>query len=175
MVKAAVQPSAAATPGRASASPSSPATVSLPVALTAADIVDSGYFSQTSDGLLGGLTSTDARVFTSADSTVTVEVDLVTDTNAAGAASDYPPYRGAAATQVATPSSVLPGDLGQQSNEYVGTNTAGNSVVAISFVEGRYIAVVTSVGSNTARPDSVKTCAESIAQAQDNKINAMGG
>ncbi len=150
------------------------ATISLTVALTAADIVNSGFFTQTSDGLLGGLANTDARVFASTDGSVVVEVDVVTDVDAAGAASDYPPYQSAAASQAGTRPSALPANLGQRSNEYVGTNAASDSVASISFVEGRYIAVVTAVGSGTATPDVVRASAESIAQAQDNKINGTG-
>ncbi len=160
-------------PARTSAP--SPSAASLQAALTASDIVNSGFFSQRSDSLLGGLANTDARVFANADSTMVVEVDLVSDTGATGPASDYPPYQSAAAMQAGTqPATSSPG-LGQQSNEFVGTNAAGKNVVAISFIEGSYIVVVTTVGNSTATTDVVKTSAESIALAQDNKINSIGG
>ncbi len=46
--------------------------------------------------------------------------------------------------------------------------------MSISFIEGRYIAVVTAVGATTVTPAVVTTSAESIAQAQDSKINSIG-
>ena len=147
--------------------------VPLPT-LTPADVANSGSFSQKSDSLLGGLANTDARVFANADSSVIVEIDLVSDTGATAAASDYPPYQSAAAKQVGTQSGTSTLALGQKSNEYVGT-ASGKNVVSISFIEGKYIAVVTTVGASTATPDVIKTSAESIAQAQDNKITSVGG
>jgi hypothetical protein len=147
--------------------------VPLPV-LTAADVANSGSFSQKSDSLLGGLANTDARVFGNADSSVLVEIDLVSDTGATRAASDYPPYQSAAAKQVGTPSATSTPVLGQKANEFVGS-AAGKNVVSISFIEGKYIAVVTTVGMSTTTPDVIKTSAESIAQAQDNKITRLGG
>jgi hypothetical protein len=162
-----------ATPTMATARPSAAATP-LAAALNVGDIANSGFFSQKSDSNLGGLTSTSARVFANADSTLIVEVDLVSDTGATGAASDYPPYQSAAAKQVGTASSASKPGLGQQSNEYVGTNAAGKKVVSISFIEGRYIAVVTTVANSTVTSDVIKTSAESIAQAQDSKITSIG-
>lgn len=156
---------------RATASPSA---TPLQAALTIGDIVNSGFFSQKSDSLLGGLANTDARVFANADSTMIVEIDLVSDTAATTAASDYPPYQSAAAKQVGTPTSTSTPSLGQQSNEYVGTNAAGKKVVSISFIEGKYIAVVTTVANSTVSPAVIKTSAESIAQAQDSKITSIG-
>ncbi len=160
--------------GRAVTPPpaTSPSGPGLPAAMTATDIVNSGFFSQRSDALLGGLASTDARVFTNTDNTIVVEVDLVSDTGTTGAASDYPPYQSAAAKQAGTAPSTFSPALGQQSSEYVGRNAAGNNVASISFVEGNYIAVVTVVG-NGATTDVVKTTADSIALAQDNKIASI--
>ena len=103
-----------------------------------------------------------------------VEVDLVTDTGATGAASDYPPYQSAAAKQVTTRVSTSSPGIGQQSNEFVGTNAAGKMAVAISFIEGRYIAVVTTLAHSSAPAALVKTTAESIANAQDSKIKSIG-
>jgi hypothetical protein len=157
---------------RVTASPS--AAAPLQAALTIGDIVNSGFFSQKSDSLLGGLANTDARVFANADSTMIVEIDLVSDTAATTAASDYPPYQSAAAKQVGTAASASTPSLGQQSNEYVGTNAAGKKVVSISFIEGKYIAVVTTVANSTVTPAVIKTSAESIAQAQDSKITSIG-
>ena len=152
----------------------SPTPVPLPAALTAADIVNSGVFTLRSDSLLGGLANTDARVFATNGSAIIVEVDLVADTGATAAVSDYPPYQSAAAKQAGTqPGTSSPG-LGQQSDEYVGVNTKGKNAVSISFIEGLYIVVVTTVGDSTVTRDVVKTSAESIAVAQDNKINSIG-
>ena len=152
----------------------SPTAVALPAALTAADIVNSGAFTLRSDSLLGGLANTDARVFATADGAIVVEVDLVVDTGATAAASDYPPYQSAAAKQAGRqPGTSSPG-LGQQSDEYVGLNANGKNAVSISFIEGQYIVVVTTVADSTVTPDVVKTSAESIALAQDNKIKSIG-
>lgn len=167
--------SSAATSG-SSPAPSTSASAAAPglaAALTAADIVNSNGFTQKSDSLLGGLANTDARVFTNAGGSTLVEVDLVSDTGASTAATDYPPYQSAAAKQVPKQASKSTPGLGQQSNEYAGTTAAGKNVVSIAFIEGKYIAVVTAV-TGTLTPDVLKTTAESIAKTQDQKINSIG-
>ncbi len=173
---AAAAPSAAAG-AAATASPSStpdPTNPALYAALTADEVSSSGDFTQKSDGLLGGTPNTDSRVFTNTAGTLAVEIDLAVDSGSAAASSDYPAYQSAAAAQVSNTTSTPAASLGQGANEYVGTNSSGKMACSISFIEGRYIAVVTVVASGSGTATMAQSTAESVAQAQDSKMNSVG-
>lgn len=145
----------------------------LKVALSVSDLPSSlSSYVQTSDGLLGTTPNTDSRVFASSDNTTRVEIDIAGDTGASAATSDYSAYQSAAAKQVSTATSTSTPKVGQQANEYVGTDSSGHSATSLSFVEGSYIVVVTMVSSSgTVDP----TVVEAIAGAQDTKITSAGG
>jgi hypothetical protein len=169
--------SSSASSGTSTPAPSATARSSNPAlaaALSADELTPAGAFTQKSDGLLGGTPNTDSRVFTNADSTLAVEIDLADDTGATAASSDYPAYQSAAAGQVANASSTPAATLGQTSNEYVGTNSSGRVAASISFVEGRFIAVVTVIGNGTATSATAQSTAESVAKAEDARINSIG-
>jgi hypothetical protein len=168
---AATSSSATPTPAPSATANSNPA---LAAALNAAEVSASGGFTQKSDGLLGSTPNTDSRVFTNSDSSLAVEIDIAADTGASTASSDYPAYQSAAAGQVTNATSTPPASLGQSSNEYVGTNTAGKIAASESFVEGRFIAVVTVIGNGSATSSVAQSTAESVAKAEDAKINSIG-
>jgi hypothetical protein len=160
-----------ATPAPSATANANPA---LEAALTAGEVSSSGGFTQKSDGLLGSTPNTDSRVFTNADSSLVVEVDIAVDTGASAASSDYPAYQSAAAAQVANAASTPSASLGQSANEYIGTNSSGKIAASLSFVEGRYIAVVTVIATGSADSAAAQSTAESVAQAEDTKINSVG-
>lgn len=144
-------------------------------ALTAAEVSSAaGNFTQTSDSLLGGTLNTDSRLFTSAGGGTVVEIDVAVDTGAAAATSDYAAYRSAAAGQVPNVTSQSTTSLGQASAEYLGSNAAGKMVCSLSFVDGRYIGVVTVISNGGATTAAVQTTAESIARTEDTKMNGVG-
>ena len=169
--------SAAAATASASTSPTgSPASAqhnaALQVALRADELgaTTAGY-TQTGDGLLASTPSTDARVFSSPDGTIKVEVDLAADTSSTAALADYTAYADAAKKQVVTPQSSTAPNIGVKAGESDGTDSSGHSVVAIAFVQGSVIGVVTMV-STTGTVDPA--IAESIAQRQVAKIKSAG-
>jgi hypothetical protein len=144
----------------------------MAAALTA-DNPDFGGATQKSDGLLGGTPNTDSRVFGNADNTLVVEIDLVADTSTSSATSDYTAYKTAASGQVTTQTSTSSPSIAQQANEYAGTNSAGKNAVSISFVEGKFIAVVTMISTGTVSGATLTGAAEVLAQDQDTKIKAQ--
>jgi hypothetical protein len=168
---AATSSSATPTPAPSATANTNPA---LAAALSADEVSASGGFTEKSDGLLGSTPNTDSRVFTNSDSTLAVEIDVAADTDASTAGSDYPAYQSAAAAQVASPTSTPPASFGQSSNEYVGTNTTGKIAASLSFVEGRFIAVVTVIANGSATAATAQSTAESVAKAEDAKINSIG-
>jgi hypothetical protein len=123
---------------------------------------------QVGDGLLGTTPNTDARVFGTSDNTTRMEVDLALDTGASAASADYAPYSSAAAKQVATQTTTSTPSIGSQANEYVGTDSMGRNIVAIAFVQGSVLCVVTYVSTSAADAAAV----ESVATAQAQKISA---
>ena len=156
----------------ASLDPSNPA---LFAALTAAEVSSAaGTFTQTSDSLLGGTPNTDSRLFTSANGSMQVEVDVAVDTGASAAKADYPAYQSAAAAQVPNTTSRSTTSLGQTSDEYLGTSVGGKTACSLSFVDGRYIAVVTVVANGSTTMTTVQTMTESIARTEDTKMNSVG-
>ena len=168
---------AAATTRIPAATPSSRAEAfnpALAAALTADEVSSSGGFTQTSDRLLGGTPDTDSRLFTSADGGLQVEVDVAVDTGAAAASADYAAYQAAAAAQVRDTTSRSTTSLGQASDEYLGSNAAGKTVCSLSFVDGRYLAVVTVIANGSATMSTVQSLAESIARTEDTKVNSIG-
>ncbi len=171
-------PASSSTSRTSTPTPSASATASsnpaLAAALTADELSGAGSFTQKSDGLLGGTPNTDSRVFTNSDSTLAVEIDLADDTGAAAATSDYPAYQSAAAAQVSNASSTPAAAQGQTSNEYVGTNSSGRVAASVSFVEGRFIAVVTVIASGAATSAMAQSTAEAVAKAEDARINSIG-
>lgn len=141
------------------------------MALTAAELgaTPAGY-TQTSDGLLASTPNTDARVFSSPDGVIKVEVDLAVDTGSAAALGDYAAYASAAQKQVTAQSSTAP-NIGDKASESVGTDSAGHSIAAVAFVKGSVIGVVTMVATSGAVDPAI---AESIAQRQVAKIKSAG-
>jgi hypothetical protein len=170
--------SPAATSSSAAAATATPSATAnnnpaLAAALSADEVSPSGGFSEKSDGLLGSTPDTDSRVFSNSDNTLVVEIDVAADTDASTAGSDYPAYESAAAAQVASATSTPAASFGQSSNEYVGTNTGGKIAASLSFVEGRFIAVVTVI-ANGATAAKAQSTTESVAKAEDARINSIG-
>lgn len=161
--------SVAATP---SASASAGASAALTVALSASDI--SGSVTQKSDGLLGSTPNTDARVFVNSDNTLLIEIDVVADTSASAATSDYASFQGAAAKQVATQTSTSAPSIGQQANEYVGTDGTGKNADSLSFREGSFIVVITLFSTGAVAGPTLTATVETIANTQDTKIKSVG-
>lgn len=144
----------------------------LKVAMVPSDLPASAAgFTQTGDGLLGSTPSTDARIFASPDSTTKVEIDVAVDTSASAASSDYTAFKSAAAIQVPTQTRTSSPAVGSRADEYVGTSSGGQSVVALAFVEGSVICVVTAQ-SSIGPVDPVLV--EAIATAQVSKIRSAG-
>jgi hypothetical protein len=172
-------PSATATP-QPSASSSESATASSSgdlassLALSVSDLPSGGpSLSQISDGLLNSVANTDQRVFATSDNSYRLEDDIVLDTSAAAAATDYSSIRDAAHGNVATLSSQSsPSGLGSQADEFIGLDSSGRSIIAISFQEGSVIVALLEVDSIGTVDQSF---AESVAAAQDHKILAEGG
>jgi hypothetical protein len=128
---------------------------------------------QISDGLLNGVANTDQRVFANSDNTYRLEDDVVLDSSPAAAESDYAAIRNAAQSNVATVSSQSsPSGLGSQADEFIGLDSSGRSIIAISFQEGSVIVAVLEVASTGTVEQSF---AESVAAAQDQKILDAGG
>lgn len=156
-----------------SATPSaSAANRALALALAPTDLPSPATsYAQSSDGLLGQTPNTDARVFTSPDGSVKVEVDVAVDSSAASAAGDYPVFSTAAAKQVPNQQSTTSPTIGSKADEYVGTDASGNSTVSISFLSGSVIVVVTEKAHGATVDPAL---AESIATAQVAKISSAG-
>jgi hypothetical protein len=172
---AATTPTATPTPvPSASASTSSSGGAAASLALTESDLPSGGpSLSQISDGLLNSVANTDQRVFANSDNTYRLEDDIILDASAAAATSDYSSIRNAAQGNVATISSQSsPSGLGSQADEFIGLDSSGRSIIAISFQEGSVIAAVLEVASTGTVDPSF---AESVAEAQDQKILAAGG
>ncbi len=151
------------------ASASATANRALSVALGYRDLPSAlPSMSQVGDGLLGSTPNTDARVFGTSDNRTRMEVDLALDTGAGAASADYAPYNSAAAKQVATQTTTSTPSIGSQANEYVGTDNSGRNIVAIAFVQGSVLCVVTYVSTSAADAAAV----ESVATAQAQKISA---
>jgi hypothetical protein len=124
--------------------------------------------SQVDDGLLGSTPNTDARVFATSDNATRGEVDLAVDTSPTAASTDYAAYNSSAAKQVTTQSSTSTPSIGDQANEYVGTDSNGHNIVSIAFTQGSVICVVTAASTGSIDP----TVIESLASAQQQKISA---
>jgi hypothetical protein len=157
-----------------SASPSSAPTLASTLALVVSDLPAGGpSLSQISDGLLNGVANTDQRVFANSDNTYRLEDDIIPDSSPDAAESDYATIRNAAQSNVATLSShVSPGGIGSQADEYIGKDASGRSIIAISFQEGSVIVACLEVASFGTVEQSF---AESVAEAQDQKILDAGG
>src|ERR1700730_5716923 len=102
----------------------------------------SGPLAEVSDGLLGGKTNTDQRVFANADRSLAIEADLIVETTSAGVATDYPQIRDAAKGRVTTLSASSSPSIGDHADEYVGTTTDGKHIVAIAFSRALTVDVV---------------------------------
>jgi hypothetical protein len=167
--------SAAATtiaPASSSASPSAAANRALIVALSAGDLpAPASSYTRTADSLLANTGNTDARVFTSPDGNVKVEVDVAVDTNAGAAAGDYTAFDAAAAKQVPQQTGTSTPSIGSKANEYVGTDASGSSAVSVAFVQGSVIVVVTEKATGVT-VDPAAT--EAIATAQAARISSAG-
>ncbi len=130
-VSAATVPPAQSPAPSARPDPNNPA---LFAALTAVEVSSAaGSFTQTSDSPLGGTPNTDSRLFTSADGSRQVEIDVAVDIGASAARADYAAFRSAAAAQVPNTTSRSTTSLGQTSDEYLGTNAGGKMVCSLSF------------------------------------------
>lgn len=121
------------------------------------------------DGLLAGTPRTDARVFSSADGKILLEVDVVVDLNRGAASSDFGGYNRAAEKQVTVPAVSTPNIGAVVANEFVGPDSTGRSVVSLSFVEGSVIGVLTMLSTGSATNPAV---VEAVARVQVQKIDA---
>jgi hypothetical protein len=157
-----------------SPSPSSSGGLAPSLALAESDLPTGGpSLSQISDGLLNNTANTDQRVFANSDNTFRLEDDILIDTSAAAATNDYSTFRDAAKGNVSAISSQSsPSGLGSQADEFIGTDSSGRSIIAISLQEGSVIVALLEVASSGTVDQSF---AESVAQAQDQKIMAAGG
>ncbi|HWW08681.1 MAG TPA: hypothetical protein VNY76_00410 [Candidatus Acidoferrales bacterium] len=156
----------------ASASPSISNNVAMNLSLTEIELPSnpSGPLSQVSDGLLGGKTNTDQRVFANADHSLAIEADLIVETTSAGVTSDYPPIRDAAKGRVTTLSASSSPSIGDHADEYVGTTTDGKNIVAIAFSRALTVDVVlVETGAGTTLDPSY---VEAVAGAMDSKIQS---
>jgi hypothetical protein len=155
-----------------SASPSASNNVAMNLNLTEIEVPSnpSGPLSQVSDGLLGGKTDTDQRVFANADHSLAIEADLIVETSSSVVATDYPQIRDAAKGRVSTLSTSSSPSIGDHADEYVGTTTDGKHIVAIAFSRALTVDVVLiEVGGGTTLDPSY---AEAVAAAMDSKIQS---
>ena len=155
-----------------SASPSASNNVAMNLNLTQTEVPSnaSGPLSEVSDGLLGGKTDTDQRVFANADHSLAIEADLIVETTSSGVATDYPQIRDAAKGRVTTLSASSSPSIGDHADEYVGTTTDGKHIVAIAFSRALTVDVVLiEVGGVTTLDPSY---AEAVAAAMDSKIQS---
>jgi hypothetical protein len=154
----------------ASASASNNVAMNLNLTQTEVPSNASGPLSEVSDGLLGGKTDTDQRVFANADRSLAIEADLIVETTSAGVATDYPQIRDAAKGRVTTLSASSSPSIGDHADEYVGTTTDGKHIVAIAFSRALTVDVVLiEVGGGTTLDPSY---AEAVAAAMDSKIQS---
>jgi hypothetical protein len=155
-----------------SASPSVSNNVAMNLNLTEIEVPSnpSGPLSQVSDGLLGGKTDTDQRVFANADHSLAIEADLIVETTSSGVATDYPQIRDAAKGRVTTLSASSSPSIGDHADEYVGLTTDGKHIVAIAFSRALTVDVVLiEVGGVTTLDPSY---AEAVTAAMDSKIQS---
>jgi hypothetical protein len=125
-----------------------------------------------SDGLLNNVPDTVQRVFANADNTYRVEDDIIIDSSATQAQSDYATWRDAAKKNVATVSSdQKPSGLGSSADEFVGTASNGHSIVAIAWANG---SVLTAVLFESATTAVDQTYAEQTAAVQNDTITNNG-
>jgi hypothetical protein len=162
-------PTATATP---SASPTLSSNVAMNLNLTEAEVPVSpiGALSQVKDGLLGGKTSTDQRVFASADQSLAIEADIIVETTPAGVTTDYPQIRDAGKGRVTTLSASSSPAIGEHADEYVGTTTDGKRIVVVAFRRALTVDVMLVEAGGTTTLDPAY--AESVATAMDSKIQS---
>ena len=162
-------PLPAATP---TASPTLSSNVAMNLNLTESEVPASpiGPLSQLNDGLLGGKTNTDQRVFASADQSLAIEADIIVETTAAGVTTDYPQIRDAGKGRVTTLSASSSPSIGEHADEYVGTTTDGKRIVVIAFRRALTVDVVLVEAGGTTSLDPAY--AESVALALDSKIQS---
>jgi hypothetical protein len=162
-------PSPTATP---SASPTLSSNVAMNLNLTEAEVPASpiGPLSLVNDGLLGGKTSTDQRVFATADRSLAIEADIIVETTSAGVTTDYPQVRDAGKGRVSTLSASSSPSIGDHADEYVGTTTDGKRIVVIAFRRALTVDVVLVEAGGTTSLDPAY--AESVASALDSKIQS---
>ncbi|HEY4869103.1 MAG TPA: hypothetical protein VII79_03755 [Candidatus Dormibacteraeota bacterium] len=162
-------PTATATP---SASPTLSSNVAMNLNLTEAEVPVSpiGPLSLVTDGLLGGKTNTDQRVFASADRSLAIEADIILETTSAGVDTDYPQVRDAGKGRVSTLSASSSPTIGERADEYVGTTTDGKRIVVVAFRRALTVDVVLVEAGGTTSLDPVYV--ESVARALDSKIQS---
>jgi hypothetical protein len=155
-----------------SASPSASNNVAMNLNLTELEVPSnpSGPLSQISDGLLGGKTNTDQRVFANPDHSLAIEADVIVETASAGVTVDYPSVRDAAKGRVTTLSASSSPSIGDHADEYVGTTTDGKHIAAVAFNRALTVDVVlVEVGAGTTLDPSY---VEAVAAAMDSKIQS---
>ena len=162
-------PLAAATP---TASPTLSSNVAMNLNLTETEVPASpiGPLSLVNDGLLGGKTNTDQRVFASADQSLAIEADIIVETTAAGVTTDYPQIRDAGKGRVTTLSASSSPPIGEHADEYVGTTTDGKRIVVIAFERALTVDVVLVEAGGTTSLDPAYAVA--VALALDSKIQS---
>jgi len=145
----------------------SPSAASLE--LTVADLPCAGpRLTQVSDGLLNNTPNTAQRVFANSGNTYRVEDDIIVDTSASQAHTDYQQFADAAKKNYASVSATSsPSGLGSDSTELAGTAPNGYSLLSIAWDEGSVL-VALLFESSTGPVD--QTFAEDTAHAQANLI-----
>jgi hypothetical protein len=156
----------------ATQSPTLSSNVAMNLNLTQAEVPSSpiGPLSQLNDGLLGGKSGTDQRVFASADQSLAIEADIIVETTSAGVTTDYPQIRDAGKGRVTTLSASSSPSIGEHADEYVGTTTDGKRIVVIAFRRALTVDVVLVEAGGTTTLDPAY--AESVTLALDSKIQS---
>jgi hypothetical protein len=160
--------SQAATPSASGSAAASGAAASLTLTVdTLPPSSAAGTLSQFSDGLLSGTAGTVQRVFSNADHTFAIEIDVIPGGSTSAATATYPSVRDAAKGRVTTLANTSMPGIGGQSDQFEGTASNGASLVAISFLEGSYVVAILVESKNGAVDAGY---ALQVATAQDGKI-----
>jgi hypothetical protein len=142
----------------------------MTIALTQPELPSSpaGDLTLFSDTLLGGKPNSDQRVFSNADHSFAVELDLIVESSAGNVSGDYSQVRDAARGRVSTVHESSMPPIGDRANQYVGATNDGKSISTITFVRGDVICAVLVAAAGGLVVDP--TYASNVASAQDQKI-----
>jgi hypothetical protein len=145
------------------------ATDAKSLTVTEADLAGTNL-KQASDGTLANVPNTVQRVFANADASMKFEVDVVVDTSATQAATDFTQFDTSAKGQVPNITSTTHPSGSNQAVSYVGDDGSGGIRYAEAWQRGQYIVVILGRGASGVDATTFGNTYSQVVAKEDAKI-----